>query len=175
MIGNCSQRSYQKLTGYTKYHSSGLFQILDSLLHRISTVDLTYFESMLIKFADDREPEKAASILKDRTSIQSNRKKQVEEITMHSGKGKYKLSHSGKTNAQSRWLKALQKMIWGCRGWQAEQDSRMPYCHKNTNKPDADPGHDRGKGNTKWGQEYTSTGLPDVWKSYGNIRYSLRK
>lgn len=53
-----------------KYHSSGVFQILDSLSHKTFTVDLADFESMLIKLADDRQPGKAASILKDRTSNQ---------------------------------------------------------------------------------------------------------
>ena len=81
---------------------------------------------------------------------------------MHTGKGKYKLSHSGRTNTPRGRLKVLQKMIWGCRGWQTEEESRMLYCRKNSNKPDTDPGQGRGKGHTKWGQEYASIGLPDV-------------
>lgn len=46
---------------------------------------LSCFESMLIKIADDREPWKSGSILKDGTHIQSwPTKKWVEKITIHS-------------------------------------------------------------------------------------------
>lgn len=128
---------------------------------------LSCFESMLIKIADDREPGKSGSILKDRTSIQSWPIKKM-------GEGKCKSLHSGRTNTLMGWWKVLQK-ISRVQGMSNQGGDKNVVLLNNSKKPSADPGQGRGKGQTKQGEKYISAELPDVWNSYRNIQYSLKQ
>lgn len=136
---------------------------------------LSCFESVLIKTADDREPGKSGSILKDRTSIQSwPSKKMSWEITIHSSEGKCKSSHSGRMNTLMGWCKVLQK-ISKAQGMSDQGGDKNVVLPNNSKKPNADPGQGRGKGHTKQGEKHISTELPDVWNSYGSIQCSLKQ
>lgn len=90
---------------------------------------LSCFESMLIKIADDREPGKSKSILKDRTSIESWPKKKNGLRKSQYTQVKVIASY----HTQEEWThwgddaKFCRKYP-GCRGCQTKVETRMLYC-----------------------------------------------
>lgn len=76
------------------------------------------------------------------------KKKWVEEITIHSGEGNCKLSHSGRMNTLRRWCKVLQK-ISRVQGMSNQSGDKNVVLPNNSKEPNADPGQGRGKGHTK--------------------------